>query len=261
MSTWNSCTLMSQVWYLHIIQSEISQNWGKIMNFYMRSHQPILRYLDTETIKRQISLHRHLNNALWHVFVVTATRLLLLRFDIAVIINCLRSFLLVPGIAINKGGMVQAEILKTRISEMWFSAIWASPLSCGLDKFAGSASLARLATPRPRNALLRHKQLYLRRKSWIAFPSAPGSSISYLRFKFLCIFAVSMRVVGKLFTSTTIITFLTCVFNIVLFISSRTIFITFSIHFIFKGSRAFLMTNKLFHLQYKKIVFCDVTKT
>ena len=43
---------MSQVWYLHIIQSKISQERSKIMNFYKRRYQPILRYLYTETIKR-----------------------------------------------------------------------------------------------------------------------------------------------------------------------------------------------------------------
>ena len=54
---------MSQVGYLHIIQSEISQERSKIMNFYKRSYQPILRYLYTEAIKRQgeISLHKHFN--------------------------------------------------------------------------------------------------------------------------------------------------------------------------------------------------------
>ena len=52
---------MSQVWYLHITQSEISQERGKITNFGKRSYQPILRYLYVETIKRlgKISLHRH----------------------------------------------------------------------------------------------------------------------------------------------------------------------------------------------------------
>ena len=49
---------MSQVWYLHIIPSEIFQERSKILNFY-KSYQPILRYLYTETIKRkgEISLH------------------------------------------------------------------------------------------------------------------------------------------------------------------------------------------------------------
>ena len=52
---------MSLVGYLHIVQSEISQERSKIMNFYKRSYQPILRYLYTEAIKRQgeISLHKH----------------------------------------------------------------------------------------------------------------------------------------------------------------------------------------------------------
>ena len=55
------CTVMSQVLHLHIIQSEISQETSKIMNFYKRSYQLILRYLYTETIKRrgEILLHRN----------------------------------------------------------------------------------------------------------------------------------------------------------------------------------------------------------
>ena len=55
---------MSQVRYLHIIQSKISQERSKIMNFCKRSYQPILRYLYTETKKRggEISLHKHFNS-------------------------------------------------------------------------------------------------------------------------------------------------------------------------------------------------------
>ena len=50
--------------YLHTIQSKISQQRSKIMNFCKRSYQPILRYLHTETIKRrgEISLHKHFKN-------------------------------------------------------------------------------------------------------------------------------------------------------------------------------------------------------
>ena len=49
---------------MHIIQSEISQERSKIMNFDKRSYQPILRYLYTEAVKRQgeISLHKHFKN-------------------------------------------------------------------------------------------------------------------------------------------------------------------------------------------------------
>ena len=47
---------MSQVWYLHILQSEIFQERSKIMNFYKRSYPPILRYRYT---KGEISLHKH----------------------------------------------------------------------------------------------------------------------------------------------------------------------------------------------------------
>ena len=52
---------MSQVWYLHIIQSETSQERSKIMNFCKRSYQPILCYLYPEAIKPrgEISLHKH----------------------------------------------------------------------------------------------------------------------------------------------------------------------------------------------------------
>ena len=48
---------------MHIIQSEISQERSKIMNFYKRRYQLILRYLYTETIKcrGEISLHIHFN--------------------------------------------------------------------------------------------------------------------------------------------------------------------------------------------------------
>ena len=60
------CTVMSEVWHLHIIQSEISQEKSKIMNFEFckRSYQPIWRYLHTEAIKRrgEISLHKHFNS-------------------------------------------------------------------------------------------------------------------------------------------------------------------------------------------------------
>ena len=58
------CTVMSQVWYLHVIQSKISQERSKVMNFYKSSYQLILRYLYTETVKRrgEISLHKHFNN-------------------------------------------------------------------------------------------------------------------------------------------------------------------------------------------------------
>ena len=38
------CTVMSQVRYLHITQSGISQERSKITNFCKRSYQPILRY-------------------------------------------------------------------------------------------------------------------------------------------------------------------------------------------------------------------------
>ena len=44
---------MLKVWYLHIIQSDISQERSKIMNFCKRSYQVILRYLYTETKKRR----------------------------------------------------------------------------------------------------------------------------------------------------------------------------------------------------------------
>ena len=46
---------------MDIIQSKISQEKSKIMNFCKSSYQPILRYLYTETIKRggEISLHKH----------------------------------------------------------------------------------------------------------------------------------------------------------------------------------------------------------
>ena len=50
------CTVMSSVGYLHIVQGEISQERSKIMNFYKRSYQLILRYLQGE-----ISLHKHFN--------------------------------------------------------------------------------------------------------------------------------------------------------------------------------------------------------
>ena len=58
------CTVMSQLKYLHIIHSKISQQRSKIMNFYKRSYQPILRYLYTEATKRrgEILLHRHFNS-------------------------------------------------------------------------------------------------------------------------------------------------------------------------------------------------------
>ena len=58
---------MSQVWYLHIVQSEISQE-SKIMNFCKRSYQPILRYFYTETIKHrgEISLHRQFELLVGH---------------------------------------------------------------------------------------------------------------------------------------------------------------------------------------------------
>ena len=46
---------------MHIIQSKISQERSKIMNFCKRSYHHILRYLYTEIIKRggEISLHKH----------------------------------------------------------------------------------------------------------------------------------------------------------------------------------------------------------
>ena len=57
---------MSQARYLHIVQSEISQERSKIMNFHKRICQPILCYFHTEAIKRRgkISLHKHFNQAL-----------------------------------------------------------------------------------------------------------------------------------------------------------------------------------------------------
>ena len=55
------CDVVSMILYLHIIQSKISQERSKIMNFCKRSYQLILRYVYTETIKRggEISLHKH----------------------------------------------------------------------------------------------------------------------------------------------------------------------------------------------------------
>ena len=55
------CDVTSMIF--NIIQSEIFHERSKIMNFYKRSFQPILRYLYTETIKcrGEISLHRHFN--------------------------------------------------------------------------------------------------------------------------------------------------------------------------------------------------------
>ena len=58
---------MSQASYLHIIQSKISQERSKIMNFYKSSYQLIfLRYLYTKTIKRltEISLHNPFKKSL-----------------------------------------------------------------------------------------------------------------------------------------------------------------------------------------------------
>ena len=56
------CDATSMNIYLNVIQSEISQERSKIMNFCNRSyHDLILRYLYSETIKRrsEILLHRH----------------------------------------------------------------------------------------------------------------------------------------------------------------------------------------------------------
>ena len=57
------CDVISRMLNLHIVQSEISQERSKIMNFCKRSYRPILRYLYTATIKRggEISLHEHFN--------------------------------------------------------------------------------------------------------------------------------------------------------------------------------------------------------
>ena len=54
------------VGYLHILQSEISQERSKIMNFYKRSYQPILHYLYTKAIKHQgeILLHKHFKDCM-----------------------------------------------------------------------------------------------------------------------------------------------------------------------------------------------------
>ena len=54
------CDVTSMI-FAYIIQSKISRERSKIMNFYKRSYQPILRYLYTETIKLrgEISLLRH----------------------------------------------------------------------------------------------------------------------------------------------------------------------------------------------------------
>ena len=62
----NHYTLISQVWYLQTIQTEISEERTKIMNFCKRSYQHILRYLYTEAIKRrgEILLRRHFKNKL-----------------------------------------------------------------------------------------------------------------------------------------------------------------------------------------------------
>ena len=52
---------MWELWYLHIVQSEISQDRSKIVNLYKKSYQQILRYLLTDAIKRwgKFSLHRY----------------------------------------------------------------------------------------------------------------------------------------------------------------------------------------------------------
>ena len=55
------CDVISMI-FAYYIQSKISQQGSKIMNFCKRTYQPILRYLIyTETIKRggEISLHKH----------------------------------------------------------------------------------------------------------------------------------------------------------------------------------------------------------
>ena len=51
----SSYKLISQV-CLHIIKSEISQETSKMMNFYKRSYQPILRYLYTIKCRGEISV-------------------------------------------------------------------------------------------------------------------------------------------------------------------------------------------------------------
>ena len=54
---------MSQVLYLHIIQSEVSQI-SKIVNLCKKNYQLILRYLHTEAIKRpgELSMHKQFNS-------------------------------------------------------------------------------------------------------------------------------------------------------------------------------------------------------
>ena len=48
---------------MHIIQGEISQGRSKIMNFYTRSYQLILRYLYSETVKRRGEISLHTNSS------------------------------------------------------------------------------------------------------------------------------------------------------------------------------------------------------
>ena len=47
------CDVTSIMIFAYIVQSEISQVKSKIINFYKRNNQPILRYLYTEAIKRR----------------------------------------------------------------------------------------------------------------------------------------------------------------------------------------------------------------
>ena len=85
-STKNSlCTVMSLVWYLHITQTEISQERSKIAHFCKISYQPILRYLYAGTIKRRdkIWLHKHFKTRTFSGTTVERSNVFDPRFPVA----------------------------------------------------------------------------------------------------------------------------------------------------------------------------------